>query len=104
MMRCGLHTWPCFESDTARNALSTALSIAIVIAWIGVEFAPLGRWWDVGAIVFLAAQAWMIRNWLKELRKPELTKSGRYALRGMIIGYTILFVAVLIGLLSVLGT
>jgi hypothetical protein len=100
--------WRPFETDRARDALSTALPIATSIVWVGgfatMQYARLGRWWNVGAIVFLAAQAWMIRIWLKELRNPELTKSGRYAMRGIIIGYTILFVAVLIGLLSAFGT
>jgi len=99
-----LRGWRPFETNTARNALSIALLIAIQIAWVGgfatVQFAPLARWWDVGAIVFLAAQAWIIRHWLRELRDADRAKSGRYALHGMIISYTILFVAVLIILLQ----
>ncbi|HWN51975.1 MAG TPA: hypothetical protein VNO18_19535 [Xanthobacteraceae bacterium] len=103
-----LRGWRPFETDTARNALSIAISIAWVGGFATMQFAPLGRWWDVGAIVFLAAQAWMIRNWLRELRDPDLTETGRYARVGGIIGYTIFLVsvaiAVLIDLLSALGT
>jgi len=107
-----LRGWRPIEADTARDALSTALAVAISIAWVGgfatMQAAPLRRWWDAGAIVFLAAQAWMIRNWLRELRDPDLTAIDRYARVGVIIVFTIFLmlvvIAVLIDLLSALGT
>jgi hypothetical protein len=107
-LRETLRGWRPFETDTARNALFTALPIACIGAFIvAMRFAPHGRWWDAGANMFLAAtaQAWMILYLLEELRDPDIVKGGRYALRGLIIVYTFLFTAVfLLALLIALRT
>jgi len=106
-LRETLRGWRPFETDTARNALLTALPIGCFGALIAVQFAPHGRWWDAGANMFLAAtaQAWVILDLLDELRDPDIAKSGRYALRSLIIVSTFLFGAVfLIALLIALRT
>ena len=106
-LRETLRGWRPFETDTARNALLTALPTVWVGAFIAILFAPHGRWWDAGTNMFLAAtaQAWMTLDLLEELRDADIAKSGRYALRGLIIVLTFLFAAAfLIALLIALRT
>jgi hypothetical protein len=106
-LRETLRGWRPFETDTARNALFTALPIGWFGALIAVQFAPHGRWWDAGANMFLAAtaQAWITLDSLEDLRDADIAKSGRYVLRGTIVVYTFLFAAAfLLALLIALRT
>jgi len=106
-LRETLRGWRPFETDTARNALFTALPIGCFGALIAVQFAPHGRWWDAGANMFLAAtaQAWLTLDSLEDLRDADIAKSWRYVLRGTIVVYTFLFTAAfLLALLVALRT